>query len=62
ISFDHDLGYGPTGYDCVKWLVEASLDKRLVIPKTSTFYCHSANPVGKENILRLLNNYLNSEE
>ena len=49
ISFDHDLGEGPTGYDAAKWLCELILDNKLkTLPK---YFVHSANPVGKSNIL-----------
>lgn len=48
ISFDHDLGDGKTGYDCVKWLLT---DRKL--PKGFTYYVHSQNPVGRENIVGL---------
>ncbi|MDP9961886.1 cyclic-phosphate processing receiver domain-containing protein [Chryseobacterium lathyri] len=63
ISFDHDLAdihylkpdsdeYAEkTGYECAKWLIEYCMDHYLDLPK---FYCHSMNPVGKENILSLL--------
>lgn len=54
ISFDHDLGEGKTGYDCAKWLVEFCLDNQLPLPE---FVVHSQNPVGKENIESLLNNF-----
>lgn len=66
VSFDHDLAdeyyLGPdslhytekTGYDCAKWLIEYCMDNGLDLPK---FYCHSMNPVGKENILSLLKNF-----
>ena len=59
ISFDHDLAdehylkqnsqefVEKIGYDCAKWLVEYCMDHYLDLPK---FYCHSMNPVGKENI------------
>jgi len=43
-----------TGYECAKWLVEYCMDKDLKCPK---YYCHSMNPVGKDNILSLLNNF-----
>ncbi|WP_449399682.1 cyclic-phosphate processing receiver domain-containing protein [Chryseobacterium wanjuense] len=57
--FDHDLAdehylkpdsqefVEKTGYDCAKWLIEYCMDNYLDLPK---FYCHSMNPVGKENI------------
>ena len=54
ISFDHDLGEEKTGYDCAKWLVEYCMDNNLRIPK---FFVHSQNPVGKENIQILLDNF-----
>ena len=57
ISFDHDLGWEKTGYDCAKWLVEFCLDKNLILPE---FQVHSQNPVGKENIEALLNNFKKS--
>ncbi len=59
ISFDHDLGLGKTGYDCAKWLVEYCLDNKLQLPK---FSVHSQNPVGKENIENLLNNFAKFNE
>ena len=70
ISFDHDLGrehyrdlfegkkkvlleegfIEKTGYDCAKWLIKKELPVK-------EFYCHSANPIGKKNILNLLQNW-----
>lgn len=43
-----------TGYDCAKWLIEYCIDNDLKLPLYSS---QSANPVGRENILCLLNNY-----
>jgi len=66
ISFDHDLAdehYIPdegltytekTGYDCAKWLIDYCIDNELELP---VYYVHSMNPVGKDNILGLLNNF-----
>jgi hypothetical protein len=69
ISFDHDLadehyvglaegkldGYTEkTGYECVKWLVDYCLDNEVECPN---FLVHSMNPVGKEKIEGLLNNF-----
>lgn len=71
VSFDHDLAdihYDPsiwtegfkyhdkTGHDCAKWLVQYCLEHNKDLPE---YYCHSANPVGKENILAVLNTYKN---
>ena len=58
ICFDHDLGDEKTGYDCAKWLVEYCMDNGLSIPKWNV---QSSNPVGKDNINGLLNNFLNKE-
>ena len=60
ISFDHDLGdQVPTGFDLAKWLVEQDLDSNgNFLPAQFDFYIHSANPVGKANILGLLKPYL----
>lgn len=54
ISFDHDLGEGqPTGYDCVKWMVyNMQYDLRNI-----DINVHSANPVGRDNILGLINSW-----
>lgn len=43
-----------TGYDYAKWLVDYCLDNNLDCPK---FYCHSMNPVGKDNINSLLQQF-----
>lgn len=64
ISFDHDLGVDenekllPTGYDFAKYLVDMDMNNILVFPKDFSFYVHSANPVGKQNIESYLNGYL----
>lgn len=54
ICFDHDLGEEKTGYDAAKWLVEYCLDYNLDLPKWNI---QSSNPVGKENIECLLENF-----
>jgi hypothetical protein len=44
-----------TGYDCAKWLINYIMDNEtLSLPKC---YVHSANPVGRENIKMLLENF-----
>jgi hypothetical protein len=60
IAFDHDLGFGMTGYDVAKWLVSQDMAQPTVgyITKDFKYTCHSANPVGKKKILTLLNNYM----
>ncbi|WP_172283752.1 cyclic-phosphate processing receiver domain-containing protein [Chryseobacterium sp. LAM-KRS1] len=68
ISFDHDLADGEhtgnwdsekTGYDCAKWLIEYCMDHHLDVPQ---FYSHSMNPVGKKNIINLLENFRRQNE
>ena len=54
ISFDHDLGEGKTGFDCAKFLVKSCLDNGI---SKINFVVHSQNPVGKENIEKLLENF-----
>lgn len=71
VSFDHDLAdihYNPeyqresfsyheqTGYDCALFLIKYCIDNKLELP---IYYCHSMNPVGKTNILELLNKFKN---
>jgi len=57
-SFDHDLGTdSQTGYDFAKWLIERDMDYN-DLSENFDFNVHSANPVGKENIEKLLKNYL----
>ena len=58
ISFDHDLGEDLSGYDCAKYLVEYCLVHQLPLPD---YQVHSQNPVGKENIERLLENFRSFE-
>lgn len=61
ICFDHDLGdfnnndYDKTGYDCAKYLVDYCLNNCLYIPKY--YNIQSSNPVGKQNIINILENY-----
>lgn len=62
ISFDHDLGEDKhTGHDIAKFLVNLDIggDPNFVLPADFTYYVHSQNPVGKENIEKYLENYLN---
>ena len=45
------------GYDCAKWLVEYCIDYNKELP---LYNIQSANPVGKENIDKLLKNFKNA--
>ena len=44
-----------TGYDCCKWLVAESMNKKIPLPQ---IYIHSANPIGSANMMGYINNYL----
>lgn len=64
ISFDHDLGCDEegnilkSGYDFAKWLVDSDINKEFIFPDNFDFNVHSANPIGRNNIESILNNYL----
>jgi hypothetical protein len=45
-----------TGKDCAVWLVNYCLDNDLELPK---YYVHSANPIGRTNIISYLENFKN---
>lgn len=47
-----------TGMDCAKWLVNYCIDNKLQLP---LYNIQSANPVGKENINSLLQNFIKHE-
>lgn len=50
LSLDHDLGELASGYDIAKYMIAHG-----IWPKN--IYCHSMNPVGRINILALLQHY-----
>lgn len=59
ISFDHDLGENQaTGFNIARWMIDEDQNYGHVISTDLTFYVHSQNPVGKENIESLMNSYL----
>ena len=43
LSFDHDLGGGPEGIDCLKWIVNYHLDNDIKWKIECRF--HTANPI-----------------
>jgi hypothetical protein len=51
VSFDFDLGICADGYECAKLLIQYCLVAGIQLPKMS---CHSQNPVGREQIERLI--------
>lgn len=58
VSFDHDLGAtGETGMHCAKYLINADLDID-VLARDFSFYVHSQNPVGAENIRCIMDRYI----
>ena len=62
ISFDNDIasyddnGNEVSGYDCLKWLCDYVLDNNLDISNLRLKF-HTANPVGKENMMYYWNNF-----
>jgi hypothetical protein len=50
----NDLGVVETGLDAAKWLINYCMDHKLALPEC---YVHSMNPVGRENIRKLLENF-----
>ena len=59
VSFDHDLGTGPSGYDFAHWLVQHDLEHG-GMPADFSYRVHSANPIGAVNIHGLVSGYLRS--
>ena len=57
ISFDHDLGDDKTGLDFAHYLIDLDLEKHLLLDNF-TYQVHSANPVGRDNIVGLMERYL----
>lgn len=53
MSLEQSFG---TGMDCATWLVSYCMDNNVELPKWNI---QSANPIGKENIKMLLENYSN---
>ena len=43
-----------TGYECAKWLIDYCIDKGLKCPN---YISHSMNPVGRDNIIGVLDNF-----
>lgn len=57
MSLDHDLGdESKSGYECAKWLVDHCLDEGLSLTDVD-FWSHSANPVGRDNIMGILEGF-----
>ncbi len=67
VAFDHDLSdehYGvdpnksefieKTGYHCAKWLIDYCIDNNKLFPN---YVVHSMNPIGKMNIMSIVENF-----
>jgi len=52
ISFDHDLGGADTSMNFLHWLLNKIMDDDVNLP--FTWYVHSQNPIGKQNIESLI--------
>lgn len=57
ISFDHDLGGEDTSIVFLRWLTEHYFD--LNIPE---YVVHSANPIGKDNLISIMNSWKKAKE
>jgi hypothetical protein len=44
-----------TGMDCCRYLVAESMNIKIPLPQ---IYVHSANPIGSDNMMNYINNYL----
>lgn len=53
------LSVEETGLDCAQWLIDYCINNKLKLPE---YMVHSMNPVGRENINKLLANYKKHEE
>lgn len=61
VSFDHDLGLdSEDGLACAKYLVEADLELG-ILAENFEFNVHSANPVGRDNIIAYMENYVRTK-
>ena len=50
----HLTDHIPTGYDCAKFLIEHCDKHNIPLPRIKV---HSMNPVGKQNIINLINGF-----
>lgn len=58
MSFDHDLGDGPSGHKVAWWMIERDMDMPGWIPLGFEFAVHNQNPIGARNIQETLSGYL----
>jgi hypothetical protein len=61
---DNDINYEEyktkTGYHCLQYLIDYCIDNKILL--TSKIYSHSLNTKGKENILKLAQNFKKHQE
>ena len=57
IYFDHDLGGDDTSMRFIDWLIDYDMQHDVITPVFS-YTVHSANPVGRDNIIGKLDHYL----
>ena len=62
VSLDHDLGNGTDAPVLLHWLINQHLDGVIDCTKITTVGVHSANPVGRENLLGLWVSFMYSLE
>jgi hypothetical protein len=65
ISFDHDLGdesINGSGYKFAKHICDLDMLTDKKFPVGFDYYVHSQNPVGRDNIIGYLENYLKMKE
>ncbi len=58
ISFDHDLGGNDTSVVFIKWLVDYLIDTDTHLPSDFTYYVHSQNSVGRDNVEGYMTNII----
>ena len=58
-NLDYNNFTEKTGYHCGEWLIEYCKNNNLTLPK---WFVHSANPVGSENIKKLLSSFNESSD
>lgn len=55
MTMTFDYGTEKTGFDCAKWLIDYCMDNDITI--FPQYKVHSLNPVGKERIINLIENW-----
>jgi hypothetical protein len=58
IAFDHDLGDDDTSIKLINWMTEMLMDEKYSFHKKFTYFVHSQNPIGKNNIDGLMTNLI----